>query len=424
MEPPIRLQSTDPAQSCFGFSAGVSGDTLVVGSFGKASGDAANQSGSIQVFVQIDGAWSQQACLKSSQATAEFDWGYVLAISEGTIAVCSPDGPLEVFSRTGSVWGHVATFELPARDGSLPAKTTLAVCGDFIAVGIPNPKVDAPTSALDSAGSVLIFGRSQGLWEPRATLRAAQPRGNDFFGAGVGLSDNTLAVGAWGDPCDRAGQVDLHHMVGSGAGYIFTCKEGAWTQEAYLKADSPRWLCNFGWSAAISGNTAVYGCPSESRGAPGCSSKADWGAAYVFTRTGGTWTQTAFLTASDAEACDHFGLLVAIDGDTIAVATPDKRNAVTSAISGAAYLFKRNGTTWLQEPPLHGRTDQLPSGNPPRFGISVALSGSIMAVGAPTDEPVGSVYVYGINRLNPASGTHGLKRFDPLKGQPPRAEAD
>jgi len=113
-------------------------------------------------------------------------------------------------------------------------------------------------------------------------------------------------------------------------------------QQAYLKADNAEAGAFFGYSVAASGDTAVVGAPTEG---------GEAGAAYVFVRNAsGGWDQQAYLKADNAEAGDYFGVSVAIDGDTLVVGA-DSESGPANGISesGAAYVFVRSGTTWSQQ---------------------------------------------------------------------------
>src|SRR5262245_6223338 len=96
-------------------------------------------------------------------------------------------------------------------------------------------------------------------------------------------------------------------------------------QQGYLKASNTNANDEFGYLIAFSGDTLVVGAPNEDSNAAGVNgdqtnnSSADSGAVYVFTRTGGVWTQQAYLKASIPNSGDQFGVSVAIDGDTLAV---------------------------------------------------------------------------------------------------------
>ena len=136
-------------------------------------------------------------------------------------------------------------------------------------------------------------------------------------------------------------------------------------QQAYLKASNTEAGDSFGYSVAISADTVVVATPWESSNAigvngDGTNNSADSsGAAYVFIRSGTTWSQQAYLKASNTGAGDNFGSSVAISGDTLVVGAPyedsnatytDGNGADNSALnSGAAYVFTRSGTAWSQQ---------------------------------------------------------------------------
>jgi hypothetical protein len=135
----------------------------------------------------------------------------------------------------------------------------------------------------------------------------------------------------------------------------------------------------FGWFVAISGDTAVVGTPD-------CPGSACSGAAFVFVRSGQTWSQQAELTASDGSAHDDFGYNVAISGDTVVVGAAGK-----NAVTGAAYVFVRVGTIWTQQAELTA-SDGV---SQDFFGGSAAVSGLTAAVGAlGADSSAGAVYVF------------------------------
>jgi hypothetical protein len=131
------------------------------------------------------------------------------------------------------------------------------------------------------------------------------------------------------------------------------------SQQAKLTASDGAKHDNFGWSVAISGATAVVGADTKNSGT---------GAAYVFTRSGSTWSQQAKLTASDAAAGDNFGFSVAISMDTVVVGADAK-----SSNTGAAYVFTRSGTTWSQQAKLTA-SDAAAGDN---FGGAPACGGAL-----------------------------------------------
>ena len=180
----------------------------------------------------------------------------------------------------------------------------------------------------------------------------------DQFGISVAISGETLVVGAFGEDSASIG-VNSTPDEGapvSGAAYVFTRRGATWIQQAYLKASNTGAGDNFGNSVAISGETIVVGAPFEASASTGVNSAPNEGApgsgaAYVFTRTGGaTWSQQAYLKASNTGANDEFGFSVAISEETIVVGA-DRENSGTTGVnstpdpgaftfrSGAAYIY-------------------------------------------------------------------------------------
>jgi hypothetical protein len=256
---------------------------------------------------------------------------------------------------------------------------------------------DQGDNSAPSAGAVYVFTRSGTVWSQQAYLKASNTDESDFFGWSVAISGDTLVVGANGEDSDAAsinGDENDNSAEDSGAAYAFTRDGTQWTQQAYLKASNNDILDQFGFSVAISGDTAVVGAGLEDSSATGINGDQDdnsainAGAAYVFTRSGSTvWSQQAYLKASNTDAGDNFGAFMALFGDKlIAGAYPEDSSAMgidgnqsdNSAVSaGAAYVFTRNGTLWGQKAYLKAPNTDADDG----FGHSVAVSDDILVVG-------------------------------------------
>jgi hypothetical protein len=175
-----------------------------------------------------------------------------------------------------------------------------------------------------------------------------------LFGISVALSGDTALVGA----------------VGAGAAHVYVRAADGWQHQAELTADGD--LADlFGYSVALAGDTAVIGAPQDDDGGE------DAGAAYVFTRAAGEWTQQAKLVATDAAAGDKFGNGVALAGDTAIVGAP------FVADTGGAYAFTRSGTSWTEQAKL--LAPAAASGD--QAGRAVALSGDTAVVGAWQADP-------------------------------------
>ncbi len=355
----------------FGWSVAVSGDTLVVGAYREASnatgvnGDETDNSivsaGAAYVFTRANGIWSQQAYLKASNSERSDQFGYSVAISGNTIVVG-------------------------------------ARSEDSDATGVNG---DETNNLNQTSGAAYVFTRSNGIWSQQAYLKASNTRALDFFGFSVAISGDSIVVGSIREDSDATGvngDEDNELAGNSGAAYVFTRSNGTWTQQAYLKASNTGTNDEFGLSVAISADTLVVGAYQEDSNAIGVNGDEGnnlypyAGAAYVFARTDTTWSQQAYLKASNTEVLDRFGYSVAISEDTVVVgAYGEDSDAVgvngddandNSEGSGAVYVFTRAGTEWSQQAYLKASNNDAGD----NFGFSVAISDEEIVVGANFEE--------------------------------------
>jgi len=293
---------------------------------------------------------------------------------------------------------------------------SVAVSGDTVAVGaiyedsdqttITNGATASADNSAATAGAVYIFRRTGVTWAQEAYLKAPNADASDNFGWSVAVSDDTVAVGAYGEASNQttitngATASADNNAPAAGAVYIFRRTGVTWTQEAYLKAPNTEAYDNFGWSVAVSGDTVAVGASFEDSdqttitngtNANANNSAFSAGAVYIFKRTGVTWTQEAYLKAPNAGPDDAFGYSVAVSGDTVAVGAYQEASNQTTIINGATasadnnafaagavYIFRRTGVTWTQEAYLKAPNAETYDS----FGISVAVSGDTVAVGA------------------------------------------
>lgn len=203
---------------------------------------------------------------------------------------------------------------------------------------------------------------------------------------GAELDQLGIAVAASGTTAVLGAPRDDDRGTDAGAAYVFVRTGSTWTQQAKLTASDGFANDNFGGAVAISGDTVIIGAVYND------ATNSDGGAAYVFTRTGTAWTQQARLVASDAAPADQLGISVAIDGDTAVIGTVDVDDR--GERSGAAYVFARTGAAWTQQAKLLADD----GAEQDQFGIAVAVSGNTAMVGAYGDDDrgrsAGSVYVY------------------------------
>ncbi|HZL95706.1 MAG TPA: FG-GAP repeat protein, partial [Vicinamibacterales bacterium] len=336
-----RLTASDGSSvDHFGASVAVSGDTLVVGALFDDIGGNSNQ-GSAYVFTRTDGVWSFQAKLVASDGAAEDEFGLSVAVSGDTVIVGAHfddvgiygnQGSAYVFTRSGALWTQQAKLsENPRGLAGIEFGFSVAISGDTAIVGAPRNTLGGHLQ-----GSAYILTRSGNVWSLEAQLTPSDAELGDFFGVSVAVSGDTVAVGAYLD--------DIGSNVNQGSAYVFTRSGAIWTEQAKLTAsDGVGPNANgvtdyFGYSIAVSGDTVVVGAYLADVGVT-----ADQGAAYVFIRSGANWSQQAKLTASDGAAGDGFGFNLSVSGDRVLVCAPSH-----DVSQGAAYLFTRNGADWLQ----------------------------------------------------------------------------
>ncbi|MEZ5454614.1 MAG: FG-GAP repeat protein [Lysobacteraceae bacterium] len=363
----------------FGTSVALDGDTTLVGA--TYDDVSSSNQGSAYVFTRSGKAWIQQTKLTAGDAAAGDLLGRSVALDGDTalvgaytddVGAISDQGSAYVFTHSGSTWTHQA--ELTAGNGATGDwfGDSVALDGDTALVGAYTDDVGANSDQ----GSAYVFTRSGNMWTQEAKLTADDGAAGDWFGYSVVLDGDTALVGATYDDVSSSNQ---------GSAYVFTRSGTKWMQQAKLTAGDGATYDQFGWSVALDGDTALVGAYDAKVGV-----NSDQGSAYVFTRSDNTWAQEAKLTAGDGAAYDQFGWSVALDGETALVGAYAD-NVGANRDQGSAYVFTRSGTTWTQEAKLtagDGAAGDF-------FGNSVALDVDTAILGAVGDtSDQGSAYVF------------------------------
>jgi hypothetical protein len=330
----------------------------------------------------IDPTWTQQTKMTPSDGTNSAGFGTSVALSGGTAVVGAPyqnigantsQGEAYIFVQSGTTWSQQAT--LVASDGAAGDNfgSSVAVSGGTALIGASSHKVNSNAAQ----GSAYVFVQSGNSWSQQMELTASNGAANDVFGNSVALSSGTAVIGAY------------LHSSGTGEAYVFVQSGSTWSQQATLTASDGATSDFFGSSVAVSGDTAVVSGPQHT-----VNGDSTRGEAYIFVRSGASWSQQATLTASDGAPGDRFGYSVSIDGGTAVVGTFG--HTVNSHLSqGAAYVFVQSGATCSQQAELTS-SDGAASDH---FGYSVAVSGSTAIIGAPYHKvgpypSQGSAYVF------------------------------
>ena len=358
-----KIQASD-AQASDGFGESVSissdGNTAIVGA--RWEDTPSTSAGSAYIFTRSGSTWSQQEKLTASDAQATDYFGMSVSISSdgNTVIVgayledtggITNAGSAYIFTRSGSSWTQRAKIQASDPEASALFGFSVSISDDGNTVIVGARAVDTTAG---NAGAAYIFTRSGTTWSQQAKIQASDAEANDEFGTSVSISSDgdTAIVGAYKEDT----------LVDSGAAYVFTRSGSTWSQQQKLVASDAQASAEFGYSVSISsdGNTAIVGARYDGTTATNA------GSAYIFTRSGTTWAQQAKIQASDAQANDYFGWSVSIssDGNTAIV------GAQYEDTTGSAYIFTRSGTTWSQEVKIQA-SDAAASD---RFGYSVSIS--------------------------------------------------
>ena len=229
----------------------------------------------------------------------------------------------------------------------------------------------------NNSGAAYVFRYLGASWIEEAELLPKDGVNEDRFGESVGISGDAAIVGANGD--DDNGPE-------SGSAYIFRFDGRVWIQEAKLVPSDGSQADEFGKAVAISGDLAIVGAYRADEAG------VDSGAAYIFRRTESAWEQEIKLLASDGETQDRFGWSVALSGNVALIGA--RRHDDNGVESGAAYVFRFNGSTWIEEQKLLASDGDMLDD----FGFSVSLSENVAVIGARGDEDngfeSGSAYVF------------------------------
>ncbi len=427
----LKASNTD-ADDQFGISISVSGDTVVVGASGEASSatgvggnqsnNAAGGSGAAYVFVRTGSGWTQQAYLKASNTDENDRFGSAVALSGDTLVVSAPDedssasgvngnqtsdaatdaGAVYVFVRSGSSWTQQAYLKASNTDAGDAFGWSVAVADNTVlvgayledsnAIGINGNSAD---NSLLQAGAVYAFVRSGNSWTQQAYIKSSNAGTADRFGGAVALDGDTAAIGAEQERSTATGvggNQANNAAIDAGAAYVFVRNAGSWSQQAYIKASNTEARDRFGRTLALSGNTLVVGAPLEDSAALGINgnqadnSADESGAAYVFVRSAGSWSQQAYLKASNTNASDGFGSALSLAGDKLVIGAPfeessavgvDGNQSDNSAFgAGAAFAFARSSSTWSQQSYIKASNTEANDA----FGVALGVTGDTVLI--------------------------------------------
>lgn len=364
----------------FGVAVAISGDNAIVGAPGNA--DHGAYSGSAYIYHWSGTGWVQQAELEPSDLQAGDEFGGSVAIAGDYAAVGAPGFDLDVLTAAnsgcvyfyhwdGSSWIQVEK-KYPADGAKLDeygSSVSMSLpSGDYpwVIVGVPNDDDKG-----EDSGSAYIYHWNGGIWAPETPkLLASDGAAFDHFGASVCIDDEKAIVGAYGDGGEK------------GSAYIFTVPSEEWEEQQKLTASDGTAGDWYGLAVGISSSGAVVGSPYDD------DNGSDSGSAYVYGTDGETWMENTKLAASDGAANDSFGMSLSILGDSIVIGARTKASG-----AGSAYSFLYDGESWKEETLVASD-----SAVGDLFGCSTGMSGTRIIVGAYLDDDKGSMsgsaYIY------------------------------
>ncbi|MEW8626539.1 MAG: hypothetical protein AB2551_12345 [Candidatus Thiodiazotropha sp.] len=372
------------------------GARLAVGAVGESSaatgidGDQTDNSlsyaGAVYIFDRSGSTWSQQSYIKAADAAAGSGFGAQVSLSASGERLAVSGGGVYLFEEGSEGWFQQTTLS-PSdgeTDDGFGKVLQLSADGGTLAVSAPSEDSavggingDVSNNEAESAGAVYVFAFDGNGWTQQAYIKSSVPDIDDRFGTDLSLSGdgNSLAVTASGEDSSAIGldgDPNDNSSLDSGAAYLYERESGEWQQSLYLKASNAEQGDRFGFSIALSddGSTLAVGAVWEASIAVGVNgdqsdnsaAAAPPGAVYLFKRGDTTWSQQAYVKASNTDAgweqpicflyCpdlnDEFGasLDISKDGETLVVGAPlensgDAANQQddTAPFAGAAYLY-------------------------------------------------------------------------------------
>jgi hypothetical protein len=368
------------------------GGTAIIGGFRDN-----NETGAAWVFTCSNGVWTQQGQkLVGSQCTQTSQFGFSVAISsDGNTAVFgSPEeggvGSAYIFTRSNGVWTQQGSKLVGVGSDTYNRDSQ----GRAVAIS-----ADGNTVVISGPGDVAVwvFTRSNGVWSQQGTkLRGTGGVGTTYYGYSLSVSGdgNTIVVG---------GSYDAYSQgVGDGAMWVFTRKNGVWSQQGPKLVSPYAVAASQGSSVAISGdgNTFVEGGPTNN---------GSQGGIWIFTRTDTVWTaQGGWLIGFGDIGNTHYPVWAPVlQGSSVAISA-DGNTVVEGGYGdnggiGAVWVFTRTGGVWSQDYPGSKLVGSGSVGATIYQGVSVAISGdgkTILEGGNGDNGHVGAAWVF----FNPITG--------------------
>lgn len=329
--------------------------------------------------------------LRAGDGAARHDFGMDIALQENTAVIGAPGwnnehgdytGAVYIFGHNGLAWEEIK--QLMASDARAYEAFGVSVDleGNTLVVGASRAQRGQPgdPNFAPNAGAVYVFTGSGTTWTERDRLQPAELVEFSDFGGSLDLDDDTLFIGAPEYDGNHTEAVYAYHRIGE-----------VWNAPQKLSGPDPSGNHQFGVAVAVAGDIALVGAP----GINCCDqfSPFEKGVVYVFARSGGQWSAAGLLTPDDGFPGDNFGCDIAFDGTTAVIAACQAYGLPQGVNRGYAYVFTRDGSTWTQSARLEPEGDAFFP-----LGISsVLLDGDrllLATTSAPGGPWPGRVYPY------------------------------
>ena len=392
-EEAILSASDKAASNYFGASVAISADgTRVIVGSPYATVGAYGAAGKAYVFIRSGSSWSQEAIITAGDPQSNDRFGTSVAIaSDGSRAIISAPyknntytsvGQVYVYTRSGSTWNTEAYFV--AADRAAQDRLGIDIDCDDACSRIIAGTYAATSGGITGAGKAYIFTRSGTSWYQEAMIYPTDRESYGYFGFKVSIAgDGTRCI------CGHL-YGNVGGLTDAGKAVIFSRSGSSWTQEAILSASDAANNGRFGSDVSI-GSTGT-------RVAIGAYTMGAGGRAYIFVRSGTTWTQETPIVYASTQSADEYGGYISIsrDGTKIVVGAP-MANPGGINNAGAAYLWSRSGTSWSHTATLSA-SNKLADDS---FGSSVEIdeTGSRIVIGSPNADPgsfgnAGAAYIF------------------------------
>ena len=380
----------DDYGSEFGGVIGIDGDLVLVSSI--ADDENGTYSGSAYLFARSDGVWTRQAKLLPDDGEDHDRFGTGGAIEGNTVVVGAGaddndghSGSVYVFERSGGIWTQQVKLLPSADSGNAGFGNGIAMDGDTLVIGA---HLDTNGGTLES-GAAYVYVRDQGTWVLQTKLLPSAGTENSFFGNNLDVDGDTVIVSA---------ALDDENGSNAGVAYVYVRDGATWSMQAKLfPEDLHPESDKFGWDVSIDGDTAIVGSYYDNE--LGTRS----GSAYVFVRTGTTWTQQAELLPDGGGAEDYFGISVSVSDDTAVVVAMGEM--MPEEHGGSVHFFTRNGTVWTEDLAI----TPMDGGEYNTFGDDVDMDDDTVVASFrfPLEEPDNLGLRYGVAYVYTRDGLEG-----------------